>query len=123
MDQYNPIRSVGGVEVPCPSKYVYKLQDVSENNAGRTEDGKMWKLMIGQCVKLELGWQNVPTSTVSAVLQAFNSEYINVTYLDGKAGTYLTKQFYVGDRQAPAYNTRLGLWENLEFNIIERTCT
>lgn len=122
MDQYNPLRSVGGVEVPCPSKYIFKIQDVSEANAGRTEDGKMHKLMIGQCVKLELGWQNIPTDKVSTILQAFNHEYFNVTYLDARLGTYRTTEFYVGDRSAPAYNTRMGLWESVEFNIIERPC-
>lgn len=123
-DAYNPLQSVGGVTVKCPSKYVYKLQDVSQSNAGRTEDGMMHKLMIGQCVKLELEWAGLTTAEVSAVLTAFNSaEYISVNYLDALDGGYKTKTFYVGDRSAPAYNTRLGLWENVAFNIIERTCT
>lgn len=121
-DEYNPIQKVGNVEVPCPSKYIYKLQDVSQSNAGRTEDGKMHKLMIGQCVKLELEWQNISTADVSTILQAFNHEYMNIKYLDAKTGTWRTSEFYVGDRSAPAYNTRMGLWENVAFNVIERPC-
>lgn len=122
IDPYNPLISVGGVEVPCPSKYVYKLQDVSQSNAGRTEDGKMHKLMIGQCVKLELEWQNISTEAASEVLQAFNHEYITVRYLDLLRGEVRSSEFYVGDRSAPAYNTLLGIWENVAFNIIERPC-
>lgn len=122
-DQYNPIRTVDGTIVRCPSKFIYKLQDVSQSNAGRTDDGKMHKLRIGQCVKLELEWQNIPTEDVSTILNAFNPEYISVCYLDPKANEFTTKTFYVGDRSAPAYNTRMGLWENVAFNIIERDCT
>ena len=122
-DNYNPIRSVNGTAVRCPSAYQYDLQDVSASNAGRTEDGKMHKERIGQCVKLELRWDYIPSADVAVILQAFNPEYFNVTYLDAKSGTFLTKEFYAGDRTAPMYNAKLGLWTNLTFNIIERTCT
>ena len=122
-DNYNPIRSVNGTAVRCPSAYQYDLQDVSASNAGRTEDGKMHKERIGQCVKLELRWDYIPSADVAVILQAFNPEYFDVTYLDAKSGTFLTKEFYAGDRTAPMYNAKLGLWTNLTFNIIERTCT
>ena len=122
-DNYNPIRSVNGTAVRCPSAYQYDLQDVSASNAGRTEDGKMHKERIGQCVKLELRWDYIPSADVAVILQAFNPEYFNVTYLDAKSGTFQTKEFYAGDRTAPMYNAKLGLWTNLTFNIIERTCT
>jgi len=118
---YNPIRDVGGVTIPCPSTYVYNESDVSAADAGRTEDAVMHKMMIAKKVHLELAWQNVRTSVVSAVLQAFTaSEYFSVTYLDPKANAYLTKTFYVGDRSAPAYNVKLDIWSNVSFNIIEQ---
>lgn len=118
---YNPIRSVGGRTIPCPSSYTYKESDVSAKNAGRTENTIMHKMMIGKKIHLELSWQNVTNGEVSTILQAFTaSEYFSVTYLDAKTGDYLTKTFYVGDRSAPAYNTLLGIWKNVSFNIIER---
>lgn len=118
--EYNPIQSVGGVEVPCPSSYEWKLSDVSAADAGRTEDAKMHKLRIAQKVHLELAWQNISTAKASIILNAFNPEYINVTYLDPKSNAYLTKRFYVGDRSVPSYNVRLGIWSNVAFNIIEQ---
>ena len=118
--QYNPIQSVGGVTVPCPSSYQYKLSDVSAADAGRTEDAKMHKMRIAQKVHLELEWQNITTADASTILNAFNPEYIQVNYLDPKANGYVTKTFYVGDRSVPAYNTALGLWTNVAFNIIEQ---
>ena len=117
----NPLASVNGATVACPSKYQYDLQDVSAADAGRTEAVTMDKKRIGQCVKIELSWAYVSTADASRILQAFNPEYIQVHYLDLLAGTYRTSEFYVGDRSAPMYNAELGLWENLSFNIIERT--
>lgn len=124
---YNPIKGVRSkgstgsyTTVPCPSSYTYKLSDVSSKDAGRTEDALMHKLRIAQKVHLELAWQNITTAQVSTILNAFNPEYIQVQYLDPKAGGTQTKIFYVGDRSAPAYNTQLGLWSNVSFNIIEQ---
>ena len=120
MAGYNPIRTVGGVAVKAPSVYKWKLQDISANDAGRTEDGKMSKMRIGQVVGIDLAWNNVDTETASTILTAFNPEYITVCYLDAKAGDYLTGEFYVGDRSAPLYNAETGLWSNITFSIICR---
>lgn len=120
MPNYNPIVSVNGVAVPCPSSYTYNLEDTSAADAGRTEDGVMHKKRIGQVVGIDLAWQNIPTSQVSQILQAFNPEYITVVYLDAMQGTTVSKVFYVGNRSAPMYNARKGLWSNVSFKIIER---
>jgi hypothetical protein len=120
MDQnFNPIKSVGGATIPCPSKYDWKLSDVSSADAGRTEDGKMHKERIAQKVHLELEWQNVSDSVARTVLTAFNPEYINVHYYDYKALAFQTKRFYVGDRQVTSYNRTLGI-STVSFDIIEQ---
>lgn len=120
MSKYNPIVSVNGSSIPCPSSYQWDEQDVSASDAGRTEDGLMHKKLIAKKVAVSLSWQNVDTATASKVLQAFNSEYFSVKYLDPKAGENLTKTFYVGDRSAPLYNCRLNVWSNITLKIIER---
>ncbi|MBE6784134.1 MAG: hypothetical protein E7536_09015 [Ruminococcaceae bacterium] len=113
----NPIKSPA---VKCPQKYQWDLEDVSKSDAGRTEDGTMEKGRIGQVVKLSLSWGPLTTDEISEILQAFNPEYINVTYLDPQVGGYTTAQFYVGNRSTPLYNSALGLWSNLSFNLIRR---
>lgn len=119
-DQYNPIQSVGGnTSLPCPSKYDWKLSDVSSADAGRTEDGLMHKERITSKVHLELEWQNVSDADASAILAAFQPEYISVKYYDYKALAFQTKTFYVGDRSVSAYNRRMGIG-TITFNIIER---
>lgn len=117
---YNPIKSVDGVAVKCPSAYQWGLSDLSDSSAGRTEDTLMHKNKIGQKVKLNLEWKNITNAECSAILKAFNPEYIEVTYLDAMAGDYLTKTFYVGDRSAPLYNCKKGIWSSVAFNITEQ---
>lgn len=120
-NEYNPIRKVDNSTVKCPSSYLYKLEDVSSPDAGRTEDTVMHKKRIGQVIGLELSWQNITTSEVSAILTAFNPEYVMVTYLDAKEGGFRTAEFYVGNRSAPMYNSLKGLWSNVSFNLIKRS--
>jgi len=119
----NPIAWVGNSSqtIPCPSSYVYKLSDISAADAGRTEDTTMDKMRIGQCVHLELQWNYLTSAEVSTILQAFDPEYFDVSYFDAKANDFKQSQFYCGDRTAPLYNTMVGRWTNLSFNIIERS--
>lgn len=117
----NPILSVDGKSVKCPSSYLWKLEDISASDAGRTEDTVMDKKRIGQLVGIELSWQNISTSEASAILKAFNPEYIKVCYLDAMQGKYVTSEFYVGNRSAPMYNAAKGLWQNVSFNLVERS--
>lgn len=123
---YNPIKQVGSAtNIPAPSSYVWKLEDTSAADAGRTEDGVMHKKRIGQVVGIELSWQNVTTAVAHTILTAFNPEYVNVTYIDPLIGTSsngytATVNFYVGNRSAPMYNSKLGLWSNISFNLIDR---
>lgn len=119
-NEFNPIETVDGAAVPCPSTYVYDLADVSQSDAGRTEDGEMQKKRMGQQVRLQLAWAYPDLENASAVLAAFNPEYISVKYWDVKEGSYVTREFYVGDRSAPMYNFRLGRMENVSFNIVSR---
>lgn len=119
-NEKNPLRSVDGSAVLCPTTYQWALEDVSASDAGRTEDVAMHKKRIGQVVKLELTWEYITTEQISDILQAFNPEYITVCYLDALQGKFVTTEFYVGNRTAPMFDAEQGLWENLAFNIIER---
>lgn len=121
MNKYNPIRSVDGQEVPCPSSYKLDRSDISQAKSGRTESGKMYKLKIGQYVKLELSWKYISTETLSILENIFDPEYMTIEYFDTKLGQYRTSEFYAGDRTSPMYNGELGLWESYSVNVIERT--
>lgn len=132
-NEFNPIAGVGTTSsniapimfdtnkyVRAPSSYQYLLQDVSAADSGRVEDTTMYKNQVGQLVAVELGWTNLSTAEASAILNAFNHEYVWVSYLDLQQGKMCKCEFYVGDRSAPMYNCRLDVWSNLTFKIIQR---
>lgn len=116
----NPINTVNGYHVPCPSSYQWNAEDISKSDAGRTEDGKMHKNLLRQVIGIDLVWNNLTTDEASTVLRAFESEYVEVNYLDPKDAGYVTREFYVGNRSAPLYNAKLNVWTNVAFRIIER---
>lgn len=117
----SPITHINGVPFNIvPSAYVYKLEDVSDSDAGRTEDVVMNKKRIGQVVGIDLEWSGVSIADCATILTRFNPEYINLTYLDAKAGGWVTAEFYVGNRNAPLYNSTLGKWEKISFSCIKR---
>lgn len=113
---------VNGVAVRCPSKFEWGLQDVSASESGRTDDALMHKNRVAQKRKISLGWNGLGWAETSKVLQAFNPEYINVTYPDMLSGKYETRTFYVGDRSAPVKWWWIGnqRTESVDFDIIER---
>jgi len=115
------ILQINGVWIPDPSALQWGLQSVSDQNAGRTTDGKMHVNLITRKRKLELQWNGVDFATASEILRAVNPETFNVTYLDALTNTRLTKEFYVGDRTAPVYSYTDGYrwYSNVSFNIIE----
>lgn len=116
----NPLKSVGGVTVKCPSQYKWEQIDVSASDAGRTEDGLMHKKKIRTVDGITLEWAYPTTAELKAILAAFSAEYISITYLSPTAGDFVTKTFYVGDRSSPMYNSTLNRWENVSFKIVER---
>ena len=118
---YNPIRQVdGNTNVPCPTSYKWLLDDVSSDDAGRTEDVTMQKMRIGQVVGLELEWKHVSLADASIILAAFDPEYISVKYLDAKAGVWVESEFYVGNRSGTLFNSEMGYWEKISFKITKR---
>lgn len=121
MPSFNPIQSVGSSTVPAPSVYDFDVSDVSDSDAGRNDNGKMFKNLIGSCAKIELSWNNVSLAEGSDILSAFKNEYFSMTFFDGVKGTFRTTTFYRGDISAKMYNYRLGIWSSISFNVIERT--
>lgn len=109
-------------DLPIPSVYSYELDDVSEPDAGRVENGYMYKKRIGQVFAVELEWWGLNSAQVSALMKAFDAEYLNVKVWDAKAGTWATVEMYVGNRTAPMYSATLNIWSNLKFKLIKRAC-
>ena len=112
---------VNNVAVKTPSKFGWSLQDISAADSGRVESGLMYKNKVAQKEKIQLEWAGVTTTEASAILQAFQDEYFNVTYHSPLTDGDVTKTFYRGDASAPYYWwVDGGRMEVVSFDIIER---
>lgn len=120
-NELNPIRSVDGAYIAVPSIYKPDASDVSESNAGRTEDTTMHKLMLGTCDHIGLSWAYLDSTAAQEIMAAFAPQYFSVEYLNVRNGAYRTSVFYCGDKNIEMVQTPIGMRWNLSFNIIERT--
>lgn len=113
---------VDGIEIKTPSGFTWGLQDITDSASGRTQDTIMHKNRIAQKRKLSLSWAAPTPAEVSAILQAFNPEYVKITYPDAMSGKNETRTFYVGDRSSPVKMWTIGnkRYESISFDVIER---
>lgn len=123
--EYNPIISVNGVALPvCPSSFQWEEEDLSNSEAGRSEDGVMHKNRIGTIRGIKLEWQNLPLQMMQKILKMFSPEYFTVVYIDVATDPYYgyrrSEEFYVGNRTLSLKSARLNICEKLSFNLISR---
>lgn len=113
---------VNGEAVKTPSSFSWGLQDIADSASGRTEDSVMHRNRLAQKRKLSLSWQNITSGEAAGILQAFNPEYVDITYPDAMSGTNETRTFYVGDRSAPMkwWNINGKIYSTVSFDVIER---
>lgn len=104
-----------------PSQYKVSLYDVSSEDAGRTEDGAMQANKIGSCIKIEMSWNILNSTTAHTLFGLFTEQYFDVEFFNPYTGANSRKTFYVGDRTAPLYNATLDIWQGIAFNLIQRT--
>lgn len=107
--------------LPLPTTYEPSLYDTSAPDAGRNAAGTMNKMRDGQARDIVLEWTAPSLSEASAILSAFNSEYVLVSFLDPLAGAYVSRRFYVADRRIGKYLHSSTAWESLGFTIIQQT--
>lgn len=122
---YNPIISVDGVALPkTPSAFSWTEEDLSNAEAGRSEDGVMHKNRIGMIRGVQLEWRNLPLETMQRIIRMFTPEYVTVVYIDpavdSSYGYRRSEVFYVGNRNLTVKNAALNICEKLSFNLIGR---
>ena len=112
---------VNGVLMPCPSLYEWNLHDISDADAGRTQDALMHKNRIAQKRELKLAWSYKEWDEVAPIISAFNPEYVTVTYPDMLTGNYRSGTFYRSDPVVTAkfWWPKRHLLEKITFNLIE----
>ena len=107
--------------LPPLAKADWSKQDLSADGAGRLESGRMLKKRVAKADRLDLEWSYITRAETAAVLQAFDSEYILVEYLDAKSGAWVTKHFYTGDMSCTGWTPHQDRWERVSLAIIRAT--
>ncbi len=107
-----------------PSSFKWSRMRVSAADSGRDVTGKMYVNQVTQKVKLEIEFTGVQWQKGAQILQAADSEYVQVTFPDMLSGTVLTKVFYTGDREGDVHiwwdEDSRKILSSLAFNLIER---
>ncbi len=107
--------------LPSLAKADWSKQDLSADGAGRVESGRMIKKRIAKADRMDLEWSYITRTEAATVLQAFDSEYVLVEYLDAKLGAWVEKHFYTGDMSCTGWTPHLDRWERVSFAIIRAT--
>lgn len=114
----------GNTDIKPPSKFEWGLQDVSDADAGRDQAGTMYKNLITKKRKLNLSWSMTTPEETATLLQLFDPEYIEVSYMDALTNSIQTRTFYTGDKSAPVHHwfnfANNKYYTEVSFNIIER---
>lgn len=135
MSVFNPIKSVTAIsengtvigatitDLPCVSTqdgYAWVESDISGKKAGRRENLVMIKARLGMSKSLRLKWVNLTLTEISTVLKAFRPEYVQLEFLDPEEGGWITRKFYVSDREAACYDSSQDLWSSCGFTVIQQ---
>lgn len=113
---------VDGVTIKTPSSFKWGKQDISGPNAGRTLDSIMHKNRVAEKRKLTLSWNGLSPEETSAVLRAFEPEYVEISYPDALGGNVQARTFYTGDMEADMYSWTVNkkIYKQIAFSVIER---
>ena len=105
-----------------PSKMTIGIQDVSASDAGRDQEGTMYKMLITRKYKIELEWWCPSREETSRILKAVRPEYFYVTFTDPVENALVPKMMYVGDRSAPVqmWGDARQFYSSVKFNLIEQ---
>ena len=122
MGANNTMIKVDGRAIKTPSVFDWSINDVSNSDAGRTQNGLMHKNRVTRKRKIVLKWSNPTRAEAKEILEAFAPEYFDVTYPDPLTGTTVTKKFYSGDQSSPVkvWSVNQKVYSEVSFDIIER---
>lgn len=117
-----------GVVLPDPQGVTWGIQDLdSEDGSGRNASGLMQRDRVAIKIKLSINWGVMETDTLNKILNSpMDDPFFKCKYLDPKAGKFVTKTMYVGDRSSPMLLKRvingrtIWLWNGMNADFIER---
>ena len=121
LSKYGNVLIIDSVNVPDPSELKVDIEDVHAEDSGRNENGSMIIRIVARKRKLNAKWPPLSFADGKLLTEIFESgTYHSVTYPEPTTGANATKTFYVGSRGSNLYNKTMGIWDSIEFNLIEK---
>lgn len=117
---------VNGVEIaayPAPDGFSVTVLDLDDADATtRTADGRMTRARVAIKRQIEMTFNPLTWSEISALLQSMTGVFFDFYYPDPMSGQYETRTMYVGNRTAPVAITRNGeiWWGQLQMTLTEQ---
>lgn len=113
---------INGIELPVPSSYTSKTIDIVDS--GRNADGVIVSQIVRSNVSsIDLKWNYLTVEEWSNILAFFKNNFTNtVTYFDMVEGGYMSKEMYIGDRDADMSQFKNGIptaWQNCSLSLVE----
>lgn len=111
--------TIGGVAMPTPTELTSNVMDVS--NAERNAAGNMVIERITTKRKLQVKYSFITAQDLSTILNAISPTQYSVTYLEPVSNSFVTSQFYCGDRSAAMidFQNNLPRYKDFSFDLIE----
>lgn len=105
-----------------PSEMTIGVMSIQDENAGRDQNGTMYFRLVAVKQKIQLAWWCPSPELTSDILTAVKPSHFNVTFTDPVTNTLVTKDMYVGDREAPVqqWSVNRKFYSRVSFNLIER---
>ncbi|EFM10174.1 prophage protein [Paenibacillus curdlanolyticus YK9] len=106
-----------------PSQFTVTTLDLDDAESSvRTADGHLNRDRIAIKRQIEMSWGLVTWAKTSAILKAMEPAFFEMTYPDPRAGDYVTKTFYAGNKPAlvaVAKGSEI-LWSGLKVTLTEQ---
>lgn len=95
---------------------------IDASDAGRGQDGKMHRALLGEWRRLDLSFIPLPVETITEILQKTAYEWLQVRYYDLQTGASRTTKMYRGATLSATHEIKRGstqLWAGLKLELIE----
>lgn len=101
----------------------WSINPIDASDSGRDQSGKMHRSMIGQWRRLDVTLIPMPSTTMTSILQATSSEWLEVVFQDLQTGASYTGKMYRGatlNATLKVHKEATQYWEGLTLEFIEQ---
>lgn len=108
-----------------PTALQWSISDVEgKDGSGINQCGQAFRDIIARKQQLACSWGAMTTEELKTLLDVLNQTFFSLEYMDPSEGQFVTGEFYVASKSAPAYSydkaTGTWLWSGLSATLVER---